>query len=307
MPFRLKPDRPVHAEVKRVIDKQLALALDEMQTLGDPRSDDAIHEARRHVKKARALLRLTQASLGDVYRPANNRLRRANRLIAPIADGEAVVDTLVQIGRRYPNDVPRPVLTKLKEELLRREFSVDQQAAKHDVLTRAAVQVRAARKGIHRWRMTGSGFGVVAPGLRRTARRAHKAMARSLAAPTTEHFHTWRRRVKDLWLQVRLIEGLCGHGLTADKRRLDALDGCLGESHNCALLEDILATNTLMSRADTARCLRMIRRYQTSLRRTAARLGAVQFAETPRHFVERARHLWRTQRAVSARRPAKAS
>jgi hypothetical protein len=49
MPYRLKPQRSVASEVKRIVGKQLALAIGELRTISDRRSDGRIHQARRHV------------------------------------------------------------------------------------------------------------------------------------------------------------------------------------------------------------------------------------------------------------------
>ena len=65
---------------------------------------------------------------------------------------------------------------------------------------------------------------------------------------------------------MRLIERRCGNRLGRYKRRLEALDECLGEYHNFALLRTILSADPFVSRQETARRLRIIKRYQTDLR-----------------------------------------
>jgi hypothetical protein len=52
--YRLAPTRPLAGEVKHVIDRQLARAISLLHGPPGGRRDDAIHEARRHIKIARA-------------------------------------------------------------------------------------------------------------------------------------------------------------------------------------------------------------------------------------------------------------
>ena len=99
MGYRLHPGRPIQDEVRRIADRQLEEAIAGLRTVGDPESDDDVHAARRHIKKIRALLRLVRPALGDRYDSVNRRLRTVNRLLAPVADGQAVVATLAQICR----------------------------------------------------------------------------------------------------------------------------------------------------------------------------------------------------------------
>jgi len=111
--------------------------------------------------------------------------------------------------------------------------------------------------------------------------------------PKPSHFHTWRRYVKDHWFHIRLLEGRCGYHLVAYERRIEALDGILGEYHNVILLRDLLVTDRSLPRDESARCLRVVARYQRVLRRHAEILGARIYTERPRRFVRRVRHLWR--------------
>src|SRR5262249_4603896 len=97
------------------------------------------------------------------------------------------------------------------------------------------------------------------------------------------------------WFHVRLLEGRCGNHLVVVQRRLEALDGVLGEYHNLVLLREVLAGDSGLSREEAARCLRVVRRYQRALRQPAQMLGRRIYMEKPRRFVRRVKRLWRTR------------
>src|SRR3954468_5040150 len=93
VPYRLDPGRPVGEELRRVIGDQLRAAStalgrpDEAAgTEGGPSGpdDEAIHSARKHIKKARSALRLARADLGPaIVKHAQAELRDcADRLSA---------------------------------------------------------------------------------------------------------------------------------------------------------------------------------------------------------------------------------
>jgi CHAD domain-containing protein len=298
MSYCLKPRRSVASEVKRIIDKQLSLAIDELRTIGDRRSDGRIHEARRHVKKVRAILRLVQPVLGDTCHGVNRRLGTANRMLGPIADGGAVVDTIAQLGGKYRARPAQRTLHSLQAALVQRAERVDRRAELERVLPVVAGILRREQRRLTDWTLTARGFDAVGPGLEKSMRCARNAMKRSLRHPASDNYHVWRRRVKDLWFQVRLLEARCGGALIDDQRRLEALDGCLGESHNVVLLEEILITEALVPRQQAAGGLRLLRRYRAELRNRAASLGRAVFAEKPAHFVRRVKRLWHTPRAA---------
>jgi hypothetical protein len=123
-------------------------------------------------------------------------------------------------------------------------------------------------------------------------------MTIALKRPNADNYHRWRRRVKDHWFHVRLIEGRCANRLKSYEHRLEALDECLGEYHNFALLRSILCADPFVSRVETARRLRLIRQYQAQLRRHARSLGARLYHERPRRFVRRVRAFWRLANLV---------
>jgi CHAD domain-containing protein len=297
--YRLHPGQPIAHEVVRIADRQLELGIDGLRAVGDRESDNAVHASRRHIKKIRALIRLVRPVLGGRYRTIDGRLRAINRMLAPIADGQAAVETLGKVAARYRHQLPPDAAAIIRAALVRRESIADEEAALNDVLNTAAGLLRAERDRVRHWTFSARGFHDVAPGLKRTARAARRAMKKTLITSRSGDYHRWRQRVKDQWLQVRLLEKRCGDALALDQRRLEALDGCLGDCHDCAILRDVLMSDSTLSRTDAAHALRLVRRYERELRRRARRLGATVHRETPKQFVARVQRLWRSARRTA--------
>jgi CHAD domain-containing protein len=291
--YRFKVDQSVDDEVRRIAAKQLTLALEHLGAIGNLKNDAALHEARRHVKKVRALIRLVRPALGTSYRRSNRALRRVNRLLSPIADGEAVLGTLARLEQRSAADLSTAVGV-LRKTLLARRSAIDRRAKSRRVLQLCSFALKTELARVSKWQLSRRGRRAVTGGLRKTVRAARRAMARTNAHPTAGNYHAWRRRVKDHWFQLRLLERRCGGELVARQRLLETLDGHLGEYHNCVLLQSVLTKEQRLGRLETAGLLRALRRYQLELRGEAARVAAEVFDQRPREFVRFVEHAWQS-------------
>lgn len=298
MGFRLKSGQAISSEIRRIVLRQLDLATSELKAIGDPESDEAIHDARRRVK-IRAVIRLVRPVLDKAYRTGvDPELRRVSRMLAPVADGQGVIDTLNVLARRYRKALPRRAVAALRADLIEREKRIDARADAHHVLQRATAALRAQRRQIKEWKLNAEGFRAIAPGLKESVRRARHAMTMAWTHPTPRHFHSWRRYVKDHWFHVRLLEAHCGNHLVPVQRRLEALDGMLGEYHNLVLLREVLLDDSALAPLDRAYCLRVVAKYQRALRQQAQILGVRTYGEKPRRFVRRVKRLWQTAKAA---------
>ncbi len=300
MPYSFKPHHTLSRDMRAIVDRQLRLALLRLTSVGTPCSDDAVHEARRHLKKILALLRLIKPALGAEPARALARIRLASRLLAPIADAEALVDTAHVLGSGRPPRIGHSTVAVLRAGLLAREAGIGRQAVFDKVLPKVARILRAEQKRVEAWQPHSRGFHTLVPGLERSVRRARRSMRRSAKTKDAAAFHAWRRRVKDLWLQVRLLQARCGTALNAMERQLDQLDALLGQHHNLALLETALLDMPLLSRRATAHSLRALRRRRVELGRTALALGARLLRQKPHAFV---RHVAAHWTRTSRRRP----
>ncbi len=66
----------------------------------------------------------------------------------------------------------------------------------------------SARPRVTGWPIADEGFPALRQGLKRTYKQGRNSMARAQAEPSVENFHEWRKRVKDLWYQMRLLESV---------------------------------------------------------------------------------------------------
>lgn len=291
MSYRLKPGRPAAAELRRIVRKQLDLAATELTTADRRPDPQSVHEARRHIKKARAALRLVTTRKA---KKRNRKLQRVAALLAPIADGEAVLRAFSELSQSRAAGIAPATADAVRRHLTDSLAAVDRQAATEKALERAAGRLERERRRTNRLPFDGDEFALVAPGFEQTVRRSSRAMEKALAKPTISRYHTWRRRAKDHWLQVRLLDARCHGRLARDAERLAQLDVALGACHDLAMLAMRLEGNTTLARPDLAAVLRLVRRERQRQRREAAALGAVIYRETPQETAERADRAWRT-------------
>jgi CHAD domain-containing protein len=294
MAFRLKSNTSIATEIRRLVLRQLEGAIRELRSVGDPESDEAIHDARRRVKKIRAVMRLVQPVLDKDYRTVDRDLKNVSRMLAPVADGQGVIVTLNQLAQRYRRALPRRAVASLRAGLRVRGAQTDRDASARGIVKIAADTLRRERQRVKEWTIHGDGFEAIAPGLEDSYRRARHGMILAWSKPKAAHFHSWRRHVKDHWFHVRLVEGRCGNHLLVYQRRLEALDGVLGEYHNLVLLHEILISDGYLNQMETARCLSVVSRYQQMLRRHAELLGVRIYSDKPGRYVRRIARLWQT-------------
>ena len=297
----MRPGQAIGDEARRIADKQLRLAIAGLGTATGTEDNRRIHTARRHVKKVRALMHLVEPRLDVAHRHRQRRLRTASRMLADIADREALVNTFAGLSHRYADAIGAATEAELRAALQARETQARRGADFAGVLQRVAEQLAAEQTRVRSWQLAEEGSDAIARGRRRSVRRGRRAMRRALGRPTTRRYAVWRRRVKELWLQLRLIEGYTGGRLRQEQQLLERLDGVLGEAHNCALLCHALVAGALGSRQDTARCLRLVRRYRCELRREATTLAPLVHGTAPRDFVKRVEHLWLRPDTAAAR------
>jgi CHAD domain-containing protein len=279
---------PVPEGIERIVREEIAAAVRQLGGQGDPSRDEAIHEARKNVKKIRGVLRLMQPELGDTYRLENIHFRDIGRQLSQFRDAGAIVETFDALRAKYGGGVvDGRALASIRRGLMARKRQAEKQANIGEVLASLATVLCQSAERVSAWPLSQDGFAAIAPGLEATFRRGQKAMARARKHPRPENYHEWRKRVKEHWYHIRLLESVWTPGLRAYEKSLKELETSLGEDHNLVVLRE-----RVWGDPEAGALLGLIRKYHQELRAKAFTLGERIYGEKPGHFAQRIQRLW---------------
>lgn len=219
--------------VRRIATELLSTSRDHIASGRLPR-DQLVHELRKNVKKARALLRLVRPGMKD-FAAENAALRDAARLIAPLRDADVLAATFDKVAGDLA--LPAQTTSSLRTRLPGRgtgPVDTDALLAGHDT----AIAAIAAR--IRHWKIEGKGFDALEAGLERSWTSAQKAMKVALKSPDAAALHLWRKRVKDHWYHARLLAPVWPEMMAHHIAAADALGETLGDARDLAALAEAL-------------------------------------------------------------------
>jgi CHAD domain-containing protein len=295
MGYRLKRSESVPEGIRRIASEELESAVSQLSDGQESNRDQVIHEARKSVKKLRAVLRLMQMELGDAYREESSILRDAGCKLSRFRDAGAIIESLDSLEQKGRNQLNAHILERIRRELLARKEHEEKTGDIEKVIADIADSLRAAAKRVNKWPLQTDGFPAIAPGLEQTFRRGRKALDRVRDCPRPENYHDFRKRVKDYWYHARLLEDLWTDIMRAYEKTLDDVQSWLGDDHNLVLLREQLVAepDSYGSDKEISPILKLAGKFQKELRDNALSLGKrVYYEEKPRQFIHRMRQLW---------------
>ncbi len=295
MPYRLEREESVIAGLQRVARQEMESAGAKLGGREHISRDKAIHEARKSMKKVRALLRLMEDELRGVDPGENVRLRDIARRLSHYRDAFVMVETFDDLKKHFRAETSRKFRV-VRAALIKRRNEAVREENRRIVLDHAAAALTMAASRVARWKLKTEGYAALAPGLERTFRAGRAALSHAGENPTADNLHDLRKRVKDHWYHIRLLENLWTDVMVAYEKSLKDLETWLGNDHNLAVLRERIAAEPAFygTREETDLLLDLIDRYQTELRGAAIALAERVYAEKPREFVARMHHLWDT-------------
>ena len=304
MPFQFKPAEAVPRAIRRIVLEQLTFSADRLRHAPPSERDEAVHDARKSLKKVRAILRLMSEELGHVAETENVLFRDLARKLSALRDAAVLVETLDSLKDQLPAGTNPSLVAAVRATLLQDQAGLTEGISDVQLMKAVAFALERARERVRNWPLHATGFAAVAPGLRRIFHRGRKALATVQENPSAELFHEWRKRVKDHWYHIRLLEGAWDDETRSYERSLKELETCLGDDHNLVVLRE--RTMALEAELDVSGLLDAIDGRQKLLRDRALRLGERLYAPKSCEFSQRAEDLWnalQAQRRAPRHRP----
>ncbi len=304
MSFELECGEAVGAGVRRVVDEQLEKALEDLRGADPKEADAAVHSARKRFKRVRAVLRLVRTELGEeLFARENAAFRDAGGSLGEARDAAVLVETLESLkgcadGAAY---------AAARKRLMARRRAVRERVLGAGAgLEEVAVAAEAARPRVADWPVRSEGWDALRRGIKRAYRegRAHQRLAE--VGGDAEQFHEWRKRVKDLWHQLEVVEGAWPAVIKGLAEECHRLAETLGKEHDLAVLKEVLEAEARAEGCAASPLIDAIEAKREALQRAAIGLGARVYAEKAGAFVERLGAYWEAWAAEACVEPAAA-
>jgi CHAD domain-containing protein len=291
--YRLRDEEEAGTGMARIAAGRAEAALERLRGIGSGEADvaEAVHGARKDLKKLRAVLRLLRGTLPKAtYREEGRRYRDAGRALSASRDAEVRLATLDVLGEQR-GDLPADAI-----EAWRAILDRDREAAANATRDRSAIgeamaTIEGGLAGIEGWQLRGDSWNLFGSGLRRSYRRGRRAMHAAADEPSETNFHEWRKRAKDLWYALRILRDAWPGPLEAVAAEAHQLSELLGDHHDLALLRENLRQRRLG--VGTRALEAAIDGRQEELAAEALALGSRLYAEKPKAFSRRMRSYWR--------------
>ena len=307
MKYRFKIQEKFEAGARRIAAEQLSLAerhlvrANHADTMGVP-----VHEARKSLKRVRALLRLLRPCLAkNIYQRENAALRDIGRELSGPRDRQVMIDTLAKLrstalagvgragsGERGRHAFGNNFLGTLSEALVRQLAAVE--TAKSRALATPLDQLKTAR---HRWRqlqLREHGFSVVGLGLEQAYAHGRQTMTGIYLDASDEAFHELRKHVQFHWRHLLLLERAWPEALTARAKLAKDLSQILGDDHDMSMLAAFVSEHreSFGPGGEADGFIEFCRVEQRDLRRHVEPRALLLFAEEPEDFRQRIRAYW---------------
>ena len=292
MAYVLDPSRSPRRETRRVANERLGDAIDRLDAVIDGEDDDletAVHEVRKRCKETRGLARLIRPALGADFASFDRTVRAAANQLSAFRDAHALLATIDTVRTVVDDDALDAV--RAHQATLAAQASASISAGDERIAEARELLVEARRRS-RSWRVRRT---ELRSGVTDTYRAGRRAFRRAEQQPTDRRLHEWRKEVKYLWYQLRLLRDASPSVIGPVVDHLDDLAEALGEDHDLAVLvEHLDATPDAFGPPATVHQVRDIARaLQSALRERAFRAGAVVYAERADDFGRRIAAYWR--------------
>ncbi len=304
--FRLKAGEPLGEGLQRLSLDQLEKAVSGFYD-GEEAFSLAVHEARKAVKRIRALLRLVRFEMGEkAYRFENAGMRDTASLLSRVRSAAVMTHGVETIQDMYESLLAPDTFGELAERLAIRRDRTEQRVMEDpEIIPEVVANLERAHARYSSWPTdpqarevydTGirDSFEAVGPGLKHTYRRGRREMVSAYKTRSSVKFHLWRKRVKYFRYQLEILTPLWPEVLLGMALTLERVGSLLGEDHDLAELLRLVADRPDLCSNPVERSLlnALTEQRRSDLQIASRILGRRIYAETPASLDTRFQAFW---------------
>ena len=189
MGYHIEKGESMATAFGRIAAEEIDLAMAQSRRL---HRGEAVHNARKALKRLRALLRsLRVAFPKKLFRAENRHIAATCRRISPLRDVHVQLRTLGQLQA-----AASPAGDHIRRQLLRQQSSFIRRIPALRKTVRALLDV--SRQSLASWPLRKATAEDLASGLKRIYKQGREAFKTARKSPTPGHLHAWRKKTKSL-------------------------------------------------------------------------------------------------------------
>jgi CHAD domain-containing protein len=293
MRYRLSTAKPLQKVIPEIVAGQLDAAIACLNGAnGDP---GAVHAARKHFKRTRALLSLVEPAVqGTGARTGRKRLAGTARKLASSRDAQVAVDTAEALEKEYGAGAPPRAFSDLISFLKARR---DRAEERLDDGSRKLVtgEVKRIKASLLKLGLRGAAMSDLLASASKTYRAGRRAMKEALEAGGGEPLHEWRKLAQRHWRHTLLLTDVWPEEAKARASLARRLCDLLGQYNDLTVMHETIRANRVAFRgeSDVKLLYDCIEAKQKRLLKKAASRGSRLYAEKPKAFARRLEAHWR--------------
>ncbi|MEO1545072.1 MAG: CHAD domain-containing protein, partial [Pseudomonadota bacterium] len=249
---REDPEKAVH----RILVGQYALARSQLRSPKDLES--TIHETRKCLKRARALLRLIEPAVGPKdFKKHDRRARDIANSLAKRRDLDVMFSTIEALKQRCQDKseslsqalglMEQALTARLDAHLPREADRKKLSSSEANAISAARAQLDDAIKATHRLKLSDPSprhpiESLVRPGLVKTYKKGHRQYRAIPTSSREEDWHELRKSVQAHWRQMALLKKAWPDWFLARVELARDMSEHLGNDHDLFVLKNMLAT-----------------------------------------------------------------
>ena len=285
MAYRIDFDNPLGDEVRRIASELLIDAIDRLEKQPDG-PHEAIHDARKNIKRIRALYRLVASDAEEFASAENRRLRDLARTLAHLRDRAALADAADFLDRatdlKHAKVATGRLCTAMNHH---RDSALSQQEDIRETLSICCEGLRDAESALHGLdlpKLRKQAIQCLASGWQKVGKKARNALAACEEATDEEPFHDLRKRAQDRFMHAALLNSIWPSGMISIQRQAKVLVDILGHEHDLVMLNDAVPTQKETKPVEREILSRAIAAERAKLQAAARELGRDIFGGKPK-------------------------
>ncbi|MDE1992491.1 MAG: CHAD domain-containing protein [Rhizobiaceae bacterium] len=297
MSYRIRPDKAlddeVHAVAAQQLGKAMAALIDRPEGL-----HEAVHAARKNIKRVRALYRLVARRAPEFQRRENDRLREMARTLSGMRDATALIEVSHYLQETATSQDEAESLARMTGMLTSRRDRLAEEETELEAKANAAVatcgDALAALNDVSfecGRRATARLFG---GSWLKTCRKAAQALSHCRAEGHADQFHDLRKRSQDYWMHHALLRDIWPAAMHAKQVEAKALVDVLGRYLDLSMLSEVADREPHLfdDAQDRARLIEAIISRQQTARTDALERAEWVFADDPDKEAHTIKRLW---------------